>query len=220
MAQQSTQHTTRRNTIMVTATATESQFEIYPDGPDYHMVFTHIEDAKKPAQYVEEGQSDLQWKWKFDILGPEQYAGKILSLWTNPTLGKGSTARLWCETMLGRPLVTGEELEIDSLYGTHIGSKLNDVSQRTGNPRNSIRKMWRWTNGNAPGSPQEALQRLQAAIDATHMQRGEVLAVWTELGYKGRTRDSLSPVELEKAIARYEEIAQPLADTDPADLAF
>jgi hypothetical protein len=82
-------------------------------------------------------------------------------------------------------------------------------------------------NGHNPHSappPQaaskELLKKLGTAMKATGMNREGLELAWAELGFDGRTSDSLTPAEVQKAIAGYQAYNLPPTEPDEASLEF
>lgn len=212
--------------MSVVLIATETEGEVLEPGI-YRVKLTSVEE-KAGTKKVENGdgtshlEPSIYLRWTFAVVEEGYEDAWPLRANSSTAFGPNAKARGWAEALIGRNLNVNEPCDFDAeLIGHECQAtvKVKVVGEKTYNEIESLAPI-RKGKVKSNGSPSDALQRLQAAIDAGHMQRGEVLAVWTELGFKGRTRDSLSPGELDKAIKHYEEIAAPLADTDPSSLEF
>jgi hypothetical protein len=69
-------------------------------------------------------------------------------------------------------------------------------------------------------APKDMLTKLGASMKATGMSEKELKAEWKKLGFAGRASSSLTPSELDKAIAHYEALKAPPAEPDEASLEF
>ena len=109
----------------------------------YHVRLLDVEEVPKKAEWVEPGQDKYQLKFKFEILQPGPYYGKVLVQYANRSLLKGSKARGWVEGMLGRALLDKEEVIFDNLIGTECTLLLGDKRPKSGEPGNVIMSITR-----------------------------------------------------------------------------
>lgn len=201
---------------MVTLTA--SSYKPTPIG-NYRGKLTKVEEKTNDTGAF------LMWQFRLieDIDGePVDEEFEIFTVSSSTAFTPNAKARRWVQGMLGgRVLNDDETVDFDEelvgkIYILNVG--INNNGRNTLDSISPSKKAKATSNGDA--SPSEALQRLQAAIDGCHMSRGDVMRQWADLGFKGRTREQLSPDELFKATLWFESLAAPLADTDPSSLAF
>jgi hypothetical protein len=144
-----------------------TEFEVIP-ADKYTVRLDNIEVKPKLPQYVEEGKDDQQWMWSFSINdGP--MAGKTFKAWSNRTVNRGSTAKMWVEALLGRNLVDGEPVTaediLDKTMDIYLGVK---VSETSGKSFNRIKDV-------IVRVPAPALPTLTQELEAPSANPGEAL---------------------------------------------
>ena len=144
---------------MELGTYSETAYELIP-AYTYTVELTNIEVTDKLAQYVEDGQDDKQWKWRFTITGGGEQDGVIFYAWSNRTINKGSTAKPWVEALLGRKLVEGESLNAEDILNKTMKIYLGQHETKTGKTVNRIKDI---LSGPSPTIPPQFLPGLDGA---------------------------------------------------------
>lgn len=120
----------------VTVPSTE-EFEVLPAGTYTARLMDFKEVDKKPEWISPENPDPKQWEWWFEMAPTGAEEGGTIRRWTSRKMGRGSKARETIEALLGRELVTGEEVDIEDLIDKRCRLVLSET-KKDGTPGNIV----------------------------------------------------------------------------------
>lgn len=102
-----------------------ASFETVKPGP-YKLTLIEVEESEQ-AKFGEPDKMETRWIWKWQI-DPDRHPktvmdnGQPLELrkWTSTASGPRSASRPIIQALLRRELTTGEEIDIEALYGRPV----------------------------------------------------------------------------------------------------
>lgn len=113
------------------------EFEVRPAGT-YTSRFMDLKTVDKKPEWVTADEPDAkQFEWWFEMPANEESPAMTIRRWTSRKMGRGSKARETIEALIGRELVTGEEIVLEDLIDKKCRLVLSET-KGDGTPGNRV----------------------------------------------------------------------------------